>query len=152
MVNPMSYSGKRLFRSRKQRVIGGVCGGIGEYFGIDPLLIRLAWILFCLAGGAGVLFYIIAWIIIPPAPDYVDVQSVPPGGTPSSPSARAASPTGYPGALTIALAVIGVALVVYGISVLFSSFFSFFSAYMLPVTLILLGCVVVAGVLIFMRH
>ncbi len=56
----MSYSGKRLYRSRKQRILGGVCGGIGEYFGIDPVLIRLAWVLFCLAWGAGIFFYIIA--------------------------------------------------------------------------------------------
>jgi len=60
MVIPMSYSGKRLYRSRKQRILGGVCGGIGEYFGIDPVLIRLAWVLFCLAWGAGIFFYIIA--------------------------------------------------------------------------------------------
>ena len=46
-------------------MIGGVCGGIGEYFNVDPTLIRLVWILFLFAGGAGLLAYIIAWIIIP---------------------------------------------------------------------------------------
>jgi phage shock protein PspC (stress-responsive transcriptional regulator) len=56
---------KRLYRSKKNRVIAGVCGGIGEYFNIDPTLIRLLWILFVFAGGSGILAYIIAWIIIP---------------------------------------------------------------------------------------
>ncbi len=56
---------KHLYRSRTNRVIGGVCGGIGEYFGVDPTLIRLAWVLFVFAGGSGVLAYIVCWIIIP---------------------------------------------------------------------------------------
>lgn len=56
---------KRLYRSKKNRVIAGVCGGIGEYFNIDPTLVRLLWILFMFAGGSGILAYIIAWIIVP---------------------------------------------------------------------------------------
>jgi len=48
-------------------MIAGVCGGIGEYFEVDPTLVRLAWILFGLLGGAGVLAYIIAWLIVPEA-------------------------------------------------------------------------------------
>ena len=56
---------KKLYRSKKNRVIAGVCGGIGEYFNIDPTIIRLLWILLIFAGGSGILAYIIAWIIIP---------------------------------------------------------------------------------------
>ena len=59
---------KRLYRSGRDKILGGVCGGIAEYFKIDPVLIRLLWVLFTLAGGAGVLVYIIAWIIIPRNP------------------------------------------------------------------------------------
>ena len=59
---------KQLRRSTENKVIAGVCGGIAEYFDIDPTLIRLAWILFCALGGSGVLAYIIAAIIIPEAP------------------------------------------------------------------------------------
>ena len=44
----------------------GVCAGIAEYFGIDPTLVRLAWVLFCVLGGSGVLAYILSAIIIPP--------------------------------------------------------------------------------------
>jgi len=56
---------KKLYRSKKNRMIAGVCGGIGEYFNTDPTLIRLLWVIFVLAGGSGILAYIIAWIIIP---------------------------------------------------------------------------------------
>ena len=56
---------KRLHRFNENKVVAGVCGGIAEYFDMDPTLIRLAWILFCALGGSGVLAYIIAAIIIP---------------------------------------------------------------------------------------
>jgi len=59
---------KRLYKSSTNKTLCGVCGGIGEYFNIDPTLIRLAWIIFSLAGGSGVLAYIIAALIIPEAP------------------------------------------------------------------------------------
>lgn len=56
---------KRLYRSRMNRTICGVCGGIAEYFNIDPTLVRLAWIIFTCVGGAGIWAYIIAAIVIP---------------------------------------------------------------------------------------
>ena len=59
---------KKLYRSMENRKIAGVCGGLGEYFDIDPVIIRVAWILFLLAGGTGILAYILAWIIIPDQP------------------------------------------------------------------------------------
>ncbi len=59
---------KRLFRSRKDRVIGGVCGGMGNYFNIDPVLARVIWAVLFFAGGVGLLAYILAWIIVPEEP------------------------------------------------------------------------------------
>ncbi|HQH32996.1 MAG TPA: PspC domain-containing protein [Petrotogaceae bacterium] len=59
---------KRLYKSRTEKVIDGVCGGIAEYFGIDPTLVRLLWIASIFAGGAGIILYIIAMIIIPTEP------------------------------------------------------------------------------------
>lgn len=56
---------KRLYRSSTNYMLAGVCGGIAEYFNLDPTLIRLAWVLFCALGGSGVLAYIVAAIIIP---------------------------------------------------------------------------------------
>ena len=59
-------NGKRLFRSRKNKMIAGVCAGLGEYFGIDPTIVRLVWVLFTFFSfGAGVLAYVVAWVIIP---------------------------------------------------------------------------------------
>ena len=49
-------------------MLDGVCGGIAEYFGIDPTVVRLIWVLFSLMGGCGILAYIIAAIIIPRNP------------------------------------------------------------------------------------
>lgn len=58
---------KRLYRSKNDRMICGVCGGIAEYFNIDPTLIRLAFVLFGLSG-SGILAYFVAAIIMPDAP------------------------------------------------------------------------------------
>jgi phage shock protein PspC (stress-responsive transcriptional regulator) len=60
---------KRLYRSTKNKVIAGVCGGIGEYFGMDPVIVRLVWVLFSLVSfGFGFLAYLISWMIIPKNP------------------------------------------------------------------------------------
>ena len=56
---------KKLYKSQGDRKLCGVCGGLGEFFGIDASLIRLGWIVFCLLGGSGVLAYIICALIIP---------------------------------------------------------------------------------------
>ncbi len=59
---------KKLYRSAKDRILGGVCGGIAEYYGWDPTLVRLGWVLLSLIWGAGLLLYIILWIIMPRNP------------------------------------------------------------------------------------
>ncbi len=56
---------KRLYRSEKNRMIAGVCGGIAEYFNIDPTLVRLGFVALSFMFGGGVLVYILAAIIIP---------------------------------------------------------------------------------------
>ena len=58
-------SNKKLYKSAVNRMLCGVCGGIAEYFNIDPTLVRLVWVIITLMGGAGILAYIIAAIIIP---------------------------------------------------------------------------------------
>ncbi len=58
---------KKLTRSAVDRKICGVCAGLGEYFGIDPSLIRIGWVAFCLLGGSGVLAYFLCALIIPEA-------------------------------------------------------------------------------------
>jgi len=56
---------KSLTRSKTNKVIAGVCGGLGEYFDIDPVIIRLIFVVITALGGAGVLAYIVMWIIVP---------------------------------------------------------------------------------------
>ena len=65
MTEPNINPGKRLYRTREGRVVAGVCTGIAAYFGIDPTLVRLAFALLTIFGGAGILIYLIAWIVIP---------------------------------------------------------------------------------------
>jgi phage shock protein PspC (stress-responsive transcriptional regulator) len=56
---------KKLYRSRSNRVIGGVCGGLAQYIGIDPTVVRLIMALVTFVGGMSLLVYLIAWLIIP---------------------------------------------------------------------------------------
>jgi phage shock protein C len=58
-------SSKVLVRPREGRMLGGVCAGIGEYSGLDVTMIRVLWAVVALMGGAGILAYIVAWILIP---------------------------------------------------------------------------------------
>ncbi|OGC92772.1 MAG: PspC domain-containing protein [candidate division Zixibacteria bacterium RBG_16_48_11] len=60
---------KRIYRSRSDKVIAGVCGGLAEYFGIDRVLIRIVWVVTVICAGTGILAYIIAWILIPKEPE-----------------------------------------------------------------------------------
>ena len=57
---------KRLYRSKKERILGGVCAGLGEHLDVDPTVIRLIWVVVTvLSFGTGIIVYILAWIIIP---------------------------------------------------------------------------------------
>ncbi len=64
----MNMESKRLYKSRSNRMICGVCGGVAEYLKLDPTIIRLLFALLCFLGGSGILVYIIAAIIIPEEP------------------------------------------------------------------------------------
>ncbi len=88
---------KRLYKSRKEKVLCGVCGGLGDYLGVDPVLVRVLWVLFALGGGSGLLAYIIACLIIPHNPSEGD-DSLP---RKNSPDNRA-----WWGAILVALGVI----------------------------------------------
>ena len=59
---------RKLYRSRNDQRIAGVCGGLGEYFGIDPTIIRLGWLISVFCAGGGIIAYIIAMFIIPLKP------------------------------------------------------------------------------------
>ncbi len=68
---------KRLFRSTREKMIGGVCGGLAEYFEIDPVLIRILFVVATFVGGSGILAYIICWIIIPEEPRVAQPTATP---------------------------------------------------------------------------
>lgn len=56
---------KKLRRSKKDRVIAGVCGGLGEYFSLDPVLFRVLFVFLAFIGAGGILLYILLWLVIP---------------------------------------------------------------------------------------
>ena len=69
MTGSTNFKDRKLYRSQQSRTIGGVCGGMAEYFGIDPNLMRLLFIVLTFLGGTGILIYIASLIIIPNNPD-----------------------------------------------------------------------------------
>ncbi len=127
----MSDPVKRLYRSRQHRIIAGVCGGVADYFNLDPVIVRILWIIFTLAGGGGLLTYIAALFIMENNP-----HEEPPEKEASHPSNHRAF--------------WGVVLIVVGLVFMFSSFrwflFPFFHIrweIVLASILIALGVVVV---------
>jgi len=125
-----SEPAKRLYRSKHDRMISGVCGGLADYFSIDVILVRILWIIITLFGGAGLLLYIAGVVIIPDNPDHFDEEG-------SSTSPMKTDKTVFWGALLI---IIGIALVFRQMG-----FFEFFHLFDVPwqmiwaVLLILLG-------------
>ena len=61
---------KSVYRPREGRVLVGVCSGIAAYFSIDPVLVRLGWIIFSCLGGSGILAYLVAAVLIPEEPEF----------------------------------------------------------------------------------
>ncbi len=59
---------KRLYRSKDERMIWGICGGIGQYFGVDPTIVRVIWVVSLFFGGFGLLAYVILRFVIPLEP------------------------------------------------------------------------------------
>lgn len=59
---------KRLYRSRTEEMIAGVCGGLADYLNVDPTVIRLVFLLLLFAGGGGLFIYLILWVIMPLEP------------------------------------------------------------------------------------
>lgn len=78
---------KRLVRPRDGRKLAGVCAGLGEYFDVDPTLLRVLWVLAVIFGGTGILAYIVAWIVMPEEPERLAVPAGQQAGVPTSPAA-----------------------------------------------------------------
>ena len=61
---------KKLYRSNQNRMLAGVCGGIAEYFNIDPTVVRIAWAILSLVGALGIMAYVICLVLMPENPSW----------------------------------------------------------------------------------
>ena len=73
-MNNLNVPYKKLWRSRKERKIAGICGGLAQYFSVDPVWIRLIFVLFFLAAGTAGIVYLIMWLIVPLEPEEVSEE------------------------------------------------------------------------------
>jgi len=128
---------KKLYRSDRNKVLAGVCGGIGEYFSVDPVIIRLLAVVFCLMGGAGILAYIIAIFIIPARPS----------GSEFSYGEEAAAEPGNKQNTKAAAVTLGIILILLGGLVMLRYLIPW-----VPGDVIFAGCLVVAGIYFIARR
>jgi phage shock protein C len=109
---------KKLYRSRQNRMLGGVCGGIAEYFNIDPVIVRIVAVAFFFMGGSALLAYIIGLIVIPNEPfdlPAAEKQASAPGAAPAAAPAARSSNDAVPMVLGIVLIFIGVVFLLHNI-------------------------------------
>ncbi len=109
---------KRLYKSRKNKVISGICGGIAEYFDVDPVLIRIVAILFFFTGGAALIAYVVGLIIIPSQPleefEKENKASVVPPPIPQQAAGGASMPSPQRESSDAGKLIIGVILIAFG--------------------------------------
>ena len=114
----------KLYRSERNKMIGGVCGGLGEYLDIDPVLVRLFFAALAIANGIGVLLYIALWIITPSEVDAAKVgesRDVAVQGEPGEPERRVVPAEPRTGRNPQSATIIGAALILVGVMVLFNN-------------------------------
>ena len=70
-IDPVNSPARKLYKSRRNRFIDGVCGGIAEYFEVDPTIVRLLWVMITLLGGSGIILYIVGMIVMPVNPEHL---------------------------------------------------------------------------------
>lgn len=133
---PQGPEPRRLHRSRDNRVIAGVCGGIGEYFGIDAVLVRIGFVLLVFAGGLGILAYILGWIFISEEPDWG--RSDPESTFERAVAAAGVEPRG--GAVVLGLVFVGLGIL-FLLDVAWPDFLSW--DYLWPLALIAVGAAIV---------
>ena len=117
---------RRLYRSNREKVLAGVCGGLGEYFSVDPVWFRIGFVVLAIGGGSGVLIYLVMWLIVQPRPD----------GYSPPPTAK--------GQIT-GTAVIGIVLVFVGTIALVNTVAPWLGQYFWPITFVVGGLALVMG-------
>ncbi len=116
---------KKLYRSRTDKMIAGVCGGLAEYFNIDSTLVRLSAVVLTLAGGSGILAYIIFWFVVPQRPlNLSAVDSVSAPDAAASATVEGEGEAGENSEASTAALFVGVLLTVLGFLFLVGNFIS----------------------------
>jgi phage shock protein C len=121
-----SRAERRLYRSSSQRIVAGVCGGLAEYFGLDPVWFRIGFVVLAFGGGSGILIYLLLWLVIQPSPN---------GHVPT-----ASGRTTVTGA-----AVVGVVFMIVGTIVLVNTVAPWMGQYIWPIVFVLGGLALVMG-------
>jgi phage shock protein PspC (stress-responsive transcriptional regulator) len=117
---------RRLYRSNSNKVIAGVCGGLGEYFNVDAVWFRLGFVLLAIGGGSGILAYVLMWLIVQPAPDgYVGTST-------------------HRGSIGAA-AIVGIVLMIVGTVALVNTIAPDLGQYFWPVAFVMGGLALVVG-------
>ena len=117
---------RRLYRSETQRVVAGICGGLGEYFAVDPIWFRIGFVVLTIGGGSGILIYLLMWLIVPTRPNgYVAGETA--SGT------------------VTGAAVVGVVLVIAGGIALVNTAAPWLGRYVWPVVVIIGGLALLMG-------
>jgi len=141
---------KRLTRSYNG-VIAGVCGGLGNYFNLDPVLVRAIFLLLFLVGGGGLLLYIILWIAVPRDPHYyTPYQDVNPPDNPdfAHKETKASAPmsdnkTSTTSSNNMTAYILGIAFILFGMMFLLHKLFYIGLSRLWPVSLILVGLILI---------
>jgi phage shock protein C len=129
---------RRLYRSRDNRMLGGVAGGLADYLDVDSALVRLGFVALFFAAGAGVLAYIIAWIVIPEEPRSPAVAAATPLAASLPAAASAPTRRGSAGSRGARL-LIGAILVAIGVFLLFDWALPALGNFIWPGAIIVLG-------------
>ncbi|HUG08542.1 MAG TPA: PspC domain-containing protein [Acidimicrobiia bacterium] len=116
----------RLYRSREQKVIAGVCGGLGDYFALDPVWFRIGFVVLAFGGGSGVLIYLLMWLIVP-----------------EQPAGESVNPA--PAAQVSGAVVIGIVLMFVGTIALVNTMAPWLGQYFWPAILVIGGLALVLG-------
>ena len=120
---------RRLYRSTTDKVFAGICGGLGEYFAVDPIWFRIGFVLLALGGGSGLLIYLLMWLIVPPKPEGYTAP------------AAADDAKGH----VSGLAVLGIVLIFVGTVTLLNTVAPWLGQYFWPVIFVVAGLALIAG-------
>jgi phage shock protein C len=141
----IKMNSKRLTRSYSNSIIGGVCGGLGNYFDLDPVLVRAIFLLLFLLGGGGLLLYLILWIVVPrDTAYYTPYQEEKPPDNPNTTfdSNRTSATTPNNSGSTTAY-ILGIAFVIFGTMLLMHKLFFISFTRLWPIGLIIVGLVLI---------